>query len=85
MSVSLRWRPVRDDDGQELNDTLKRILAGKLWAQDGSTSAAWCVLERNMLDFLDGVAASSDSHTASDANRLIRAIEKYGKVEVCIS
>lgn len=81
MGVNLYWRPVikRIDKHRSLPDALKRILARRYFDQDGTLSTDW--LETQDMDYLQGVADAG----VEGAEELLKAIEKYGSVEIRIA
>ena len=61
------------------------MFAKKLGSYDGSVGESLGTVDREMIPFLEGIiAGANDPSTAEDAESLIEAIKKYGKVVLTI-
>lgn len=80
MSTNLYWRPLTQD--RDLGYALKFALAPNLWGHDGSLTAGWTEVSRDLIPFLRGVAAAGNDETRKEAQKLIALIEKHDTVEI---
>jgi hypothetical protein len=83
----MKWYPPpRElDDDKYYVSSLKHILARKIGSYDGSTCQDLGYVDASLVPFLDGlIAGTTDNYIIRDAERLIEAINQYGKVELRI-
>ena len=80
MSTNLYYRPVVEQDGEDLSYELKKAISQKYWDHDGSCGGTWVPLDYEDISFLEGVLAGG----IKDAKILIKAIDKYGVVEIAL-
>lgn len=84
MSTSLYWKPLPEEPKERSLYSLKWALAKKLGEYDGSVSEDLGIVDSSFIPFLEGIAAAGDKDTATDAESLIDAIKKHGKVQLVI-
>lgn len=85
MSTSLYWSRVPHKPKEENLYNLKYALAKKLWYGDGSCAEPMKKVSHELVPFLEGIEAGSDTlEMREDARKLINAIESYGEVQLCI-
>lgn len=65
--------------------SLRRTLAEKIWRTDGSSGTDYEIVGKELIPFLEGIVVGNGSgEMGKDAKKLIEAINKYGKVRICI-
>ena len=87
MSTSLYWSIIPPEPDENNLYSLKRIMAKKLGSMDGSCSEDLGVVDRSLIPFLEGLIMGDTSERqeiAEDAQSLVDAINKYGKVRLTI-
>ena len=88
MSTSLYWRIIPEPPKEHSIDYLKHILGKRLFGEDWNGGGeAPVVVDQSLIQFLEGIVAAggpSNDPYGKDAQRLIDAINRYGKVEVYI-
>lgn len=86
MSASMHWRPVYPKpEGEYVDDRVRRALAQHLWDQDGSMSEGPSELDKDNLQYLQGLRDGLSGEAATSAQELIDAIRRHGTIEVWIS
>ena len=85
MSSSLYWYPKPVEPKQNNIGYLDYILAKEVWKKEDKY---FCTDDREvgkeLIPFLKGLIAGGSGEIARDAERLIAAIEKHGKVILTI-
>lgn len=85
MSTSLYWMPPPQDRKEENIGSLKWDFAKKWGEYDGSCSENLGFIGKDEIPYLQGIVTGNGGGDMSrDAQKLIAAIEKYGKVELII-
>lgn len=84
MSTSLYWSIVPEPPEERSLYNLKRVMAKKFGSYDGSVGEDLGTVGKELIPFLEGIAASGDEEMGKDAQALIDAIEKHGKVNLSI-
>lgn len=82
MSTNLYWRPAPREvpAPRDLPEGLKKAIANRLWAHDGSLFGHEIELDERVVPYLDGLSDGS----VDGADDLIGAIRAHGKVLVWI-
>lgn len=87
MSTCLYWSIVPKEPSESSLYSLKRIMAKRLGSMDGSCSESLGVVDSSLIPFLEGLIdgdTTVNRDIAQDAQSLIDAIKKYGKVQLTI-
>jgi len=85
MSTSLYWSIVPVEPTENSLYSLKHVLAKKLWNADGSGGQDYIIVGKELIPFLEGIEFGNGSgDMGRDARKLINAIERHGKVQLCI-
>lgn len=85
MSTSLYWSVIPPEPKEDNLYSLKWTLAKKLGNSDGSCSEDLGQVGSDLIPFLEGIAEGNGSgDMGRDAQKLIDAIKKHGKVQLTI-
>jgi len=84
MSTSLYWKPLPEEPKERSIYSLKWALAKKLGSYDGSVSEDLGIVDSSIIPFLEGIVVAGDKDMSADAQNLIDAINKHGKVQLVI-
>lgn len=76
MSSSLYWVPDVEPEGNRLSDELKFAISRHCWGTDGTMGEGRAILDDDDLDYLRGLFDAG----IKDADTLIQAIEKHGRI-----
>ena len=83
MSTNLYWVPAIQENGTPLPKALKYIVARRWWGHDGSLGGDKRVLTSAHVSYLEGMRdGTTDQDVINGVNELLKAIEKYGAIEV---
>lgn len=85
MSTTLYWSRLPVEPTENGLNSLKRVLARKIWDSDGSCGEGKEVVDEELIPFLEGIVeGNGGGDMGKDAKELIEAIRQYGKVQLCI-
>lgn len=85
MSTNLYYRPVPKEPKENcFAYELKFHLAPKLWEHDGSLSAGWTTVGKELIPFLEGLVSAGNKEVSTEAKKLIDLIEKYDEVQLSL-
>ena len=85
MSTSLYWSIIPPEPKEQGLYSLKWTLARKLWDSDGSCGESSIDVGSELIPFLEGIKEGNGSgDMGRDADKLIDAIKKYGRVRLSI-
>lgn len=84
MSTSLYWLPPPSEVKENSVGWIKHEVARHLSEDWNGLSDDFGLVGPEIIPFLQGIKAVGSKEQASDAQELISAIQKYGKVELYI-
>ena len=85
MSRSLYWDIIPTEKEENDIDSLKKVLARKVWDAEGTIHQPKTIVNSNLIPFLEGIVAGNGSgDMGRDASKLIEAINQHGEVYIYI-
>lgn len=85
MSKGLYWSVIPPEPKEVGISNLKWTLAKKIWNSDGSCGEGPTIAGDELIPFLEGIIVGNGSgDMARDAQKLINAINKHGKIHLFI-